>query len=301
MATSTLFDARPRRRVASCSRNDTAEMEPLNEHSLANVSSLWVFGYGSVLWKTGFEYTTKQTGYIRGFVRRFWQGSCTHRGTPEAPGRVATLVPQPQGQVWGIAFKLVGVEMVRSALAHLGLRECSLGGYTFNMQVFHDRSGATVPVLVFLATPDNALYLGDCEQEELAAQVIACNGYCGHNIEYVTRLADFMRTHIPEETDLHLFGLVDTIKAVLRQRNVCMERLISDARSTMPEHVAACTSCAESDFKSYVGTGSTPHDCVCVGRDLCATSSRRPRRPTETEVDSPVRAGDAPVLEVKAA
>jgi len=78
-----------------------------------------------------------------------------------------------QGQVWGIAYKLVGAEMVRDALAHLGLRECSLGGYTFNMQVFHDRSGATVPVLVFLATPDNALYLGSCELEELASQVRA--------------------------------------------------------------------------------------------------------------------------------
>jgi len=46
----------------------------------------------------------------------------------------------------------------------------------------------------------------------MSFQVIACNGYCGHNIEYVMRLADFMRTHIPEETDPHLFGLVDAIK-----------------------------------------------------------------------------------------
>jgi len=85
-----------------------------------------------------------------------------------------------------------------------------------------------------------------------------------------------------------------------------MERLIADARSTMPDHVAACTSCAESDFKSYVGTGSTPHDCVCVGRDLCATSSHRPRRPmpaVDTELASAGRAvaAEAPVLEVEAA
>ena len=74
-------------RCVASGETDSVEMEPLNEHILANVSSLWVFGYGSVLWKTGFEYTTKQTGYIRGFVRRFWQGSCTHRGTPEAVSR----------------------------------------------------------------------------------------------------------------------------------------------------------------------------------------------------------------------
>jgi len=85
-------------RCAASGETDSVEMEPLNEHSLANVSSLWVFGYGSVLWKTGFEYTTKQTGYIRGFVRRFWQGSCTHRGTPEAVSRnridAVTAIPR---------------------------------------------------------------------------------------------------------------------------------------------------------------------------------------------------------------
>lgn len=45
--------------------------------------TVWVFGYGSLCWYPGFEYTDCITGYIRGYVRRFWQGNVTHRGTKE--------------------------------------------------------------------------------------------------------------------------------------------------------------------------------------------------------------------------
>lgn len=90
-------------------------------------------------------------------------------------GEVWRVTAVFQGQVWGIAYKLEDVEMVRAALSHLGLRECSLGGYTFNMEVFYDRCGATVPVLVFIASPDNDLYLGDCELEDTATQVQGSN------------------------------------------------------------------------------------------------------------------------------
>lgn len=50
---------------------------------LPDTERLWIFGYGSILWQTGFKYNVKRIGYIKGYDRVFWQGNSTHRGTKD--------------------------------------------------------------------------------------------------------------------------------------------------------------------------------------------------------------------------
>ena len=49
----------------------------------AGLDSVWLFGYGSLLWKVDFEYSQKVHGYLSNYKRQFFLLSDDHRGTPE--------------------------------------------------------------------------------------------------------------------------------------------------------------------------------------------------------------------------
>ena len=165
---------------------------------------VWIFGYGSLVWRPDFAYAENRPALIDGWARRFWQGSTDHRGVPGAPGRVVTLVEAPGEACWGMAYRVDGADRDQ-VLAGLDYRE--KGGYRLADVSLHfaGPGGGAADGVVYIATSDNPNYLGPAEPADIAAQIRASAGPSGDNVEYVLRLAAALRDLGAE--DEHVFGI----------------------------------------------------------------------------------------------
>jgi cation transport regulator ChaC len=147
----------------------------------------WVFGYGSLIYKVDFPYVERATASIRGWERRFWQGSHDHRGTPCAPGRVVTLIPSGAAVCRGVAYLIEP-----GVFEHLDHREKN-GYERHTVPVFLDDSGVDVHGVIYVAREDNHAYLGPAELTELAAHISRSHGPSGSNTDYLLQLAEALR------------------------------------------------------------------------------------------------------------
>ena len=164
--------------------------------------STWIFGYGSFLWKQDFPFDEARPAYVCGWERRFWQGSTDHRGMPEAPGRVVTLVRSIGAVCRGLAFRLRRAER-DFVLAHLDHRERD--GYRRISSELFVSERETVPGLIYMADESNPNFLGPAPEPAIADQIRTARGMSGPNSEYVVRLAESLRelgAHDP-----HVFAL----------------------------------------------------------------------------------------------
>ncbi|MEZ4318682.1 MAG: gamma-glutamylcyclotransferase [Myxococcota bacterium] len=158
--------------------------------------SAWIVGYGSLIWRPAFESVEAVPGVLDGWERGFWQGSPDHRGTPDAPGRVVTVVPRAGHRIGVVAYCLPPTKeaAIRAALDH---REQA--GYRLESVSVGLIDGRVVEGELYAAGPENPSWLGPAPLAEMAAHIRASVGPSGANLEYLERLDDaLVRLGMPD-------------------------------------------------------------------------------------------------------
>ena len=166
---------------------------------------VWLFGYGSLIYLVDFPYLESRRAAIRGWSRRFWQGSHDHRGSVQNPGRVVTLIEEADAVCGGMAY-LVEAPVFRQ----LDVREQN-GYLRVSTEMTFD-DGSRAAGLTYIATPDNAAYLGAASEYEIALQISRSAGPSGPNDEYLLDLAQALRDL--EQHDQHVFEIEAHLRAI---------------------------------------------------------------------------------------
>lgn len=144
--------------------------------------SLWVFGYGSLVWDPGFAVAERRVGRVQGWQRSFCMRSIHHRGTPDRPGLVLALDRAAGANCQGLALRVAPGDEA-ATLAALRARELVSSAY-LEAWLSVETAGGAVPALAYVIDPDHAQY---CRLDlEHQAQVIAqATGGRGANRDYL--------------------------------------------------------------------------------------------------------------------
>jgi cation transport protein ChaC len=168
----------------------------------------WIFGYGSLMWRPDFPALERREGCVHGWERRFYQGSPDHRGTPQAPGRVVTLIPSTGAICWGVAYQL-DPGVMDKVLTDLDTREQA--GYLRESLEVHARDGSVVQALTYIAGSANANYLGEEPHPGMIEQLATAKGPSGTNADYLLSLQTSLEQLGVKEP--HVVMLVEGLKA----------------------------------------------------------------------------------------
>jgi cation transport protein ChaC len=150
--------------------------------------ALWVFGYGSLIWRPGFAHAGCHPARLSGFHRRFCLWSHRYRGTPDAPGLVLGL--DRGGACRGVLFRVPGAEAA-AVLRYLDDRELPDGAEV----VYHRRvlpvrrldapGQEPVPAVTYVANRDCRLYVRGLDTAAAAAAIGRGVGQMGANRDYL--------------------------------------------------------------------------------------------------------------------
>jgi glutathione-specific gamma-glutamylcyclotransferase len=154
-----------------------------------SAGSLWVFGYGSLMWRPGFAYARRCKALLRGWRRSLCVYSHVHRGSPERPGLVLGL--DRGGACPGVAFE-VDATLREATIRYLREREQVTSVYLERVAPVRLECGDRVRAVTYVADRLHHQYAGRLDREAMLEYVRAGQGRSGDNAEYVLETYDHL-------------------------------------------------------------------------------------------------------------
>lgn len=156
------------------------------------MSDFWVFGYGSLMWRPGFEHLEQVCARLFGAHRALCVYSWVHRGTRQRPGLVLGL--DRGGSCRGIAFKVAAHDR-RAVIDYLRERELVTNVYLETWRrVRLDGSEPRIELaLTFMVDRTHEQYAGKLSHEAVLSLVRGSVGFSGVNADYVMATAAHIR------------------------------------------------------------------------------------------------------------
>ncbi|NSY39893.1 gamma-glutamylcyclotransferase [Leisingera sp. ANG59] len=175
--------------------------------------TMWVFGYGSLLWNPGFPVARREVAVLHGYARSFCMSSIHHRGSEEKPGLVLALDAVEGAHCKGIALAVeAGHE--EQTLADLRERELISSAYLERDLEVELADGSLVTAVTYVIDPHHVQYCGGLSLEEQAQIIAHAVGGRGPNTEYLYNTAEHLAEIGLHDSDLDwLAGRVREITA----------------------------------------------------------------------------------------
>src|SRR5438552_14359712 len=167
----------------------------------------WVFGYGSLMWRPGFDFVERLPARLIGEHRALCVYSFVHRGTPEKPGLVLGL--DRGGACRGIAFR-VAEKRRASTIAYLREREQVTSVYrevTRSLWLENDPR-QRVSALAYVGDRGRVPYAGRLSLAEQLRHVLQGHGRSGVNREYVLSTVKAIEAEGFRDPQLHRLSVM---------------------------------------------------------------------------------------------
>lgn len=152
---------------------------------------LWVFGYGSLIWRPDFDYAERRAAKVHGWHRALKMWSRINRGTPECPGLVFGMLSG--GSCRGMVFR-VDKAQARQVMINLWQREMVTAVYDPRWLVCQTPHGP-VSALAFTLSRKSPNHTGELPDHEYCRIFEQASGRYGTTIDYAQATYDELRKH----------------------------------------------------------------------------------------------------------